>query len=371
MNTKIHGQHPWTWLIAMLTALLLTACGGGSSSGAGGGPILAPATPISIISTSPADKAAGVALNTAIGVTFNVKVEAATIVSPASAFTVKEVLSGTDVPGSIVLDASGTTAIFTPKANLAANTQYRGTVTMTVKSTGGSTLAKDYTWTFSTTLPAVDFTYPASAAAAPAINTKIAATFNTDIDPATIISPATSFTLQPSAPGGTAVAGTVSYDTRSRTAIFAPAANLQPATAYIATLTTNAKDTHGNALTSNTTWTFTTGLQSDKVMPTVTDFSPGHEVKGVELNSAITVTFSKPMDPSTITPETFLVSDANGRHLSGPLAIDTRNNVATFFPADLAPNTRYHIVVANTVKDLAGNAFGVDGFVSFFETGTR
>jgi hypothetical protein len=106
-------------------------------------------------------------------------------------------------------------------------------------------------------------------------------------------------------------------------------------------------------------------------MPTVTDFSPGHEVKGVELNSAITVTFSKPMDPSTITPETFLVSDANGQHLSGPLAIDTRNNVATFFPVDLAPNTRYHIVVTNAVKDLAGNAFGVDGFVSFFETGTR
>jgi hypothetical protein len=375
MNTKIYGQHPWTWLIVMLTALLLTACGGGSGSGGGTPP--PPPTPISISSTSPADKTAGVALNTAIGVTFSAKVEPATIVSPASAFTVKEVLSGKNVEGSVIRDASGMTAVFTPAANLAANTQYLGTVTTAVKNTDGTALARDYTWTFTTTSPAVDSTSLASVAAAPAINTKVAATFNTDMNPATIVSPATSFTLKPSAPGGTAVAGTVSYDSPSRTAIFAPAANLQPATTYIATLTTDAKDTRGNALTSNTTWTFTTGSQSDTVVPTVFDFSPGHEVKGVELNSQIKVTFAKPMDPSTITlgsattSPTFLVSDANSNHLSGTLAIDTKNNVATFFPADLKPNTRYHIVVTNGAKDLAGNAFGVDGFVSFFETGAR
>lgn len=375
MNTKIHGQHPLTWLIVIFTALLLTACGGGSGSGGGSPP--PPVTPISITSTSPADKTAGVALNTALGVTFNAKVDPATIVSPASAFTVKEVLSGKNVDGSVALDASGMTAIFTPKTNLAANTSYLGTVTTAVKNADGTTLARDYTWTFTTASPAVASTSLASVAATTAINTKIAATFNTDMDPATLASPATSFTLKPSAPGGTAVAGTVSYDALSRTAIFAPAANLQPNTAYIATLTTDAKDTRGNALASNTTFTFTTGAQSDTVTPAVFDFSPGHEVKGVELNSTITVTFNKPMDPSTITlgsattSPTFLVSDQNGSHLSGTLAFDTKNNVATFFPTDLMPNTRYHIVVTNGVKDLAGNAFGVNGFVSFFETGAR
>ncbi|MDB5762470.1 MAG: hypothetical protein JWQ21_1465, partial [Herminiimonas sp.] len=75
------------------------------------------------------------------------------------------------------------------------------------------------------------------------------------------------------------------------------------------------------------------------------------------------------MDPSTITPTSFLVSDANGVHLSGPLVIDTATNTATFSPVDLAPNTRYHMVVTTDAMDIAGNA--MDSFVAFFVTGAK
>ncbi|OGB22788.1 MAG: hypothetical protein A3I66_12810 [Burkholderiales bacterium RIFCSPLOWO2_02_FULL_57_36] len=380
MNTKIHTRLPWKWLLALLATMLLTACGGGGGGGDAGpvtsggttGGINSPGSPalLNVVSTSPADKATSVALNAPIHVTFNVKVEPATIISPASAFTIKEFLNGTNVAGTVAMDAAGTTAIFTPAASLAANTEYLGTVSTAVKNADGSTLTRDYTWTFTTEPPAVNFTYPASGGTAVAINTKIAAAFNTDIDSATVS--ATSFVV--SAPGGAAVPGTVVYDEESRTALFAPSFNLTPSIIYTATVTTDVKDSRGNALTSNASWTFTTDTQSDTVKPVVSDFSPGHEVTGVQVNSPIKVTFSELMDPSTIDTGTFLISDDGGSHLSGRLVIDTANGVATFFPTNMLPNTRYHMVVTAGTKDLAGNVLdtGIAAeFVSFFETGSH
>lgn len=385
MNMENFFHRPWTGFVALLAATLLTACGGG---GGDSGPTAAGGTtggsnppaalaPLNVVSTSPADKAAGIALNAPVRVTFNVKAEPATIISPSTAFTVKEFLTGADVPGSVAMDTDGMTAIFTPTATLAANTEYLGTVTTAVQNADGSTLSRDYTWTFTTTSAAVAYTYPAPAATAIATNTKIIAAFNTDIDPATLT--ATSFTVTRA--GGAAVAGTVSYDSKSRTAIFAPAAALQPNTAHTATLTTAVRDERGHPLASTTTWTFTTGSQADTVKPTAPiEYSPGHEQTGVELNSAIWVQFNEPMDPSTITTSSFFIADENHINLPGNnLVFDPVTNTATFH-SDVAmtANTRYHIVITPDVKDLAGNTLDtdlsradIDEFVSFFVTGIR
>lgn len=411
MNTKIRDPHPRTWLIVMLTAMLLAACGGGGGTTAGGNttagggtiaggtppgsgapdnstpPGGAPgnstpppvAAPLTVSSSSPADSTTNVALNSAPSVTFNSKLANATIVSPATTFTVQESLSGNIIDGRVTVSTDGMTAIFTPTVSLTANTQYLGTVRTAVKNTDGNTLARDYTWTFTSGSPAVDFAYPAAAATAVAPNTKIAAAFTTDMDPVTIVSPATSFTVKSAT--GAAIAGTVIYDTKSRTAVFTPAADLQPDTQYTVTLTTNVKDasTVGSPLASNKEWNFTTGKQSDTVKPVIAKFSPGPEVKGVAVNSPIAVTFSKAMDPSTITKETFFISDDIGIQLSGRLVVDTGKNVATFFPDDSKPNTRYHIVINTQVKDLAGNVLDVGApnplhsaneAWSYFETGT-
>lgn len=405
MNMKAHSHHPWTWLIVMLTALLLTACGGGGggddattggtntggslTGGTTGGSTTGgdttgnppppavtppPAVALAISSTTPADSTTGVALNSMPSVTFNVKVDPATIVSLPSAFTIREI--GNDahhLPGSVVMNADGMTAVFMATENLAANAQYIGTVSTEVRSEDGTSLAQEHTWTFSTTSPAVGFTYPSAATTAPAINTKIVAAFNTDIDPLTIDSPAaTSFTLRQAGPGGAAVAGVVTYDARTKAAVFAPTANLLPATAYTATITTDVRDMRGNALGSGATWTFTTGAQADTSKPSVLTVSPGSEVTGVRLDSEIKVTFSEAMDPSSITSQTFFVSDESYRHLSGRLVIDAENNVATFFPADSTANTRYHVVLTSEVKDLAGNTLDTGSNIewrSYFETG--
>lgn len=370
MNTIIRNQHPSTWLIGLLAALAVTACGGGGGSAGSGtnasGTTATVATPLTVSATAPIDKSTGIALKTAVSATFNVKVEPVTIISPARAFTVKESLTGNEVPGSVAMDATGATAIFTPKANLAANTQYVGTITTAAKNADGSTLARDYTWNFTTTSPSVEFTSPASAAAAAPVNSKVAAAFTTDMNAATFT--AASFTVKPAA-GGAALAGTISYDDKSRTAIFAPAANLQAGTAYIATLTTDVKDMRGNALGTTTSWTFATAAALDATAPTVTLFEPGHEVKGVPLKSQIKTTFSETMDPATVTKSNLHIADPAGIDLSGTLKFESNTNVATFTPDQLAPNTRYHIVANSFIKDLAGNALVEE--VSFFETGAN
>lgn len=85
----------------------------------------------------------------------------------------------------------------------------------------------------------------------------ISATFSRDINDATIISPATSFTIKRQS-DSTPVTGTVSCDSPCRTATFDPATDLDYATTYEATLTTAIVGTNVVPLVRNYTWTFST-----------------------------------------------------------------------------------------------------------------
>lgn len=96
-----------------------------------------------VLSTNPSDGAAGVPFNQIITVTFNEKMNAATI-TPAS-FTV----SATNTIAGIV-SYSDSTAVFTPFSPLLPNTTYTGRVTTSVKDLLGNALQSDYVWTFST-----------------------------------------------------------------------------------------------------------------------------------------------------------------------------------------------------------------------------
>lgn len=81
-----------------------------------------------------------------------------------------------------------------------------------------------------------------------AVNTAITATFS-EIMAASTINTAT-FTIS-------GVTGTVTYN--GATATFTPSVNLAYSTTYTATVTTGVKDSSGNAMANNYTWTFTTG----------------------------------------------------------------------------------------------------------------
>jgi hypothetical protein len=91
------------------------------------------------------------------------------------------------------------------------------------------------------------------------LTTPVTATFSKSMNPATINSPASTFTL--AGPGASSVSGSVSLDSTGMVATFTSTNPLVPNTQYTATITTAAQDQFGNRLADPKTWTFTTGTQ--------------------------------------------------------------------------------------------------------------
>jgi hypothetical protein len=99
-------------------------------------------TPPTVLSTSPADGATGVLVTTTISATFS---------EPMGPVVDGIVTNGVDnVDGTI--SVVGSTATFTPSANLAYSTTYTVTIT-SAEDTSGNPLAAPYTWTFTTRAP--------------------------------------------------------------------------------------------------------------------------------------------------------------------------------------------------------------------------
>jgi len=207
-----------------------------------------------VSSTIPVNAATGVAINSKITATFSEAMDPSTLTT--ATFTLKQ--GATTITGTV--SYIGVTASFAPAANLEPNTEYTTTITTGAKDLASNALSSNKVWTFTTggggeedtTAPTVSSTIPVNAATGVAIDSKITATFSEAMDPSTLTT--ATFTLKQ---GTTPVSGAVTYIGVKAT--FTPAANLAPSTVYTSTITTEAKDLAGNALSSNKVWTFTTG----------------------------------------------------------------------------------------------------------------
>jgi len=333
-------------MLAVLMASLAAGCGGI----AGGSP--APAAP-SVASTVPASGVTGVPLTQIVTATFNKAMDATTI--NTSTFRVTGP-GGATVTGAVTY--AGTTATFTPAAPLAGSTPYTATITTGAKDPAGTALASNFAWTFTTgSIPAVISTNPLNNAGNVAINQKITAIFSEAMNSATVVASGT-FTVAVSGTGGAAVPGTVTYVAATNTATFAPTANLLSSTPYTATVTTVAQNATGNALATSYVWTFTTGKTADVTPPTVIATNPASGITGVPANQTITATFSKVVDPATITAAgTFTVAVAGAGGAAVPGTVSYAGSTATFTPAaNLAANTPFTATITNAAKDLSGNA---------------
>ena len=102
----------------------------------------APDTPPEVISTSPANNANDVAINTPISVTFSEAMDAVSITT--ATFLVND---GSSNMGGTV-SYSSTTATFTPAAILDYNTTYTATITTGASDLAGNALQADYVWSF-------------------------------------------------------------------------------------------------------------------------------------------------------------------------------------------------------------------------------
>jgi hypothetical protein len=226
------------------------------ADGGADGPV---ATAPTVVSTMPVDGAVGVLRDTTVSATFSRPMNPATLT--AVTFTVKQ--GATAITGAVTVDPSNTVATFTPAAPLGDSLVYTATITTGATDPAGHALAADHVWTFTTgamvatSPPRVIFTNPANLATNVSITKRPTATFSQAMNPTTITS--ATFTLSN---GATPIAGLVTYDAATNTAMFSPAAPLDLDTVFTGTITTGAKDTGGRALAQSYVWTFTTGACS-------------------------------------------------------------------------------------------------------------
>ena len=164
------------WFMALLLVVFLAGCGGGGGGGgaaAGEDPVIPPVIPgecpeagPAVTSSNPADGDLNVSISTVgvlndgklITATFSEEMDPLTIESATPGalltFTIKETVSGNDVPGTVGMNTEGTIATFTTSAPLLIETEYTVTITVAAQSALDNTpLGCEYEWSFTTAEP--------------------------------------------------------------------------------------------------------------------------------------------------------------------------------------------------------------------------
>jgi hypothetical protein len=193
-------------------------------------------------------------------------------------------------------------------------------------------------------MPIVIATLPIDNAANVALNTSLSATFNQNMDPASIND--ATFTLFQ---GANQISGEISY--AGVVASFIPESSLAQNTLYTATITTGATSALGTALAENHVWTFTTGTN---LLPLVISTIPQNNETNVALNQTVTATFNQAMNGASFDLSTFTLYQGMTQ-ISG--AVNYSGTTASFDPiSDLLPNLIYTATITTGVTSALGDA---------------
>ncbi len=221
-----------------------------------------------------------------------------------------------------------------------------------------------------TTPPTVSSTTPITGATGVSNGTSVTATFSEAMDSTTI----NGSTFELRGTNNALVSANVTYNATNRTITLIPSSSLAASTTYTATIkggTTGVKDSAGNALAANFTWSFTTAA-ADTTPPTVTSVSPNSGATGVSTGTSVTATFNEAMDSTTISGSTFELRNPSNTLVSATASYNATNRTVTLTPSSpLVASTTYTTTIkggTTGVKDSAGNALAAN-FTWSFTTG--
>ena len=303
--------------------------------------------PPTVVANTPSADAVGVPLNQRVTITFSEPM------APTSVTATTFTLRAGAVPVAATITYSGVSGVLAPWQPLAANTEYTATLSTGATDLAGNALQSAHEWRFKTgsaldtTRPLVALTIPINNAVAVEVGQSISAIFSEQLDPATIN--AASMTLMR---GSTPVAAIVSY--AGMTAVLSPSVSLLPSTTYRIVIAQSVTDLAGNSLASAFTWSFTTSDSVELVSPTVVANTPSADAVGVPLNQRVTITFSEPMAPTSVTAATFTLR-ADAVPVAATITYSGVSGVLTPWQP-LAANTEYTATLSTGATDLAGNA---------------
>ncbi len=173
------------------------------------------------------------------------------------------------------------------------------------------------------------------------IETAISAVFSEEIDVNTVHSQSFAVTSPLVTIEGT-------LDVQSDTVTFTPSAPLENDTPYMVTISTHVRSLSGTTMYSPYCWSFTTFPPSPYLVWSV----PAPDSTGVALDTAITASLSKEIDSSSVTPQSFSVSEGE-TVIAGALSVE--GGEISFLPShDLSLETLYTVRLTTAISDLSG-----------------
>lgn len=324
------------------------------------------ATVPTVVTVDPPDGTPGLPVNT------RVRVVMSEAIDPTSISNASIQLTPT-VAGAVAAVTDRRTLTFTPGTNLATSTTYTVQVNG-LRDLAGNTMSP-FNSTFTTgvsatpdnTAPTVVSISPANAATNVAVNSAIVMTVSERIRAGTV--GLTSMPVFASAPGVgfTQLAGTYDIDPTGRVVTFTPSAPYpggSQITVYL-NYDSSITDLAGNVLQFVISG-FTTEAVADTTPPTVVMVTPPNGATGIGPYAVITLTFSEPLLPTTVTNDTFTLF--NGGTELGPSITRSADNTMVFLSTLLPFNRPITVFVTNGVTDVSGNPLA--DFSTTFETGS-
>ena len=272
------------------------------------------------------------------------------------------------MPGSVLVAPDGLSAQYTPEQLLNPLTAYRVRVTNGVTDIAGNVLNSSPSSSFTTAenedniAPQVEVISPVDGAVSVPVNALVVVRLDEPVNAVSVAADAVVLSV-----GGVGVAGSTSIDSNRTTLTFEPDELLTIDTIYdvsVSGFTDRAANTVVPFASS-----FSTGSSSsaDIIRPEVISVTPTNSAVGVDVNTAIVLTFNKVIDASTVNSSSIPVQISG---FSGVVAgsYDVSGDEVTFSPdAPLPGNVLIFVTVRNDqVMDIAGNGSG--SFSSTFET---
>jgi len=323
--------------------------------------VIAQNTPPQITAVSPANAATGVPVNAHVTVLVSSPVNPVTVGN--GAITVSA--AGGPVTGSTTLSSDRRSITFQPTALLSASTAY--TVTALGFSDVAGNQVTPFTSSFTTgatatadkTALTVQTVSPANGATGVPVASSIVLTFNKPVD-ATTVNTNTVF-LQ-----GAGIRVQASYTVSGAVVSFTPSAPLPGNTFFQVVAQNPLQDAAGN-LVNTFVSSFTTGPAVDTTAPAVVSITPNDGALNIGLNATAVLTFSKPLNPSTVNANTFALF-AGSTLLGTSVSLSSDAQTVTLSSGQLPASRQITVAATPGVKDLAGNA--LPDFTSRFTTAT-
>src|SRR6266853_1293838 len=260
----------------------------------------------------------------------------------------------TNIPGTVTLASDGFTLAFVPTAALTASTVYNVSVSGLTDIDGNAVTTFNSSFTTgATTYTNGSFslvsTNPANGATGVSVTSPVTFTMTNLINAASVNPSTVEVYVNATSQ---IVAGTFSV---SGTAVTFTPLSPYPGNTLMGMYVYGLTDEAGNAAYC-CGWTFKTANTVDTTPPTVT-ISPVNGATNIGLNTQIVLTFSKSINPSTITANTLaLFNGDTALGFNYTISKDNRTIVMNYNGGTLPAGATITIELTSGIQDLSGNA---------------